>query len=127
MKRVLVLWGPVAAWMGVLYGFSAQSSVPGAASIPDWLTHGAAYALLGLLAARALAGGLGAPLAVGKALLAVTIASAYGVSDEYHQSFVPQRDADPYDVLKDFGGAALGVLLARELGRRAAGQESEPR
>lgn len=112
--------------MGVLYGFSAQSSVPAASVVPDWLTHGAAYLVLGGLAARALAGGLGARLSVAQAVLAVAIASAYGVSDEYHQSFVPERESDPLDVLKDFAGACVGAALAGALGRRALGQGNEP-
>lgn len=123
--RPLALWAPAVAWMAVLYGFSAQSNVPAASSIPDWLTHGAAYCVLGGLIARALAGGLGARLSLAQALLAVALATAYGVSDEYHQSFVPERESDPFDVLKDFGGALVGAALVRELGRRATGRGNE--
>lgn len=44
---------------------------------------------------------------------AFLLALAYGVTDEYHQSFVPGRSGnDPYDLMADcFGGMAGAVLL----------------
>ena len=45
------------------------------------------------------------------AWLAVLIVSAFGVTDEWHQSFVPGRDADVFDWLSDTLGAALAVVL----------------
>ncbi len=45
------------------------------------------------------------------ALLAVLIVSAFGVTDEWHQSFVPGRDCDVFDWLADTLGAALAVTL----------------
>lgn len=44
-------------------------------------------------------------------LFAVVIASLYGVSDEFHQSFVPGRVSSIYDVLADFFGSILAALL----------------
>ena len=41
--------------------------------------------------------------------MAIILATAYGASDEFHQSFVPGRYADPRDILADFTGAVLGV------------------
>jgi VanZ family protein len=37
---------------------------------------------------------------------------AYGISDEWHQSFVPGRSADVADVVADSVGGALGVWWA---------------
>ena len=116
--RLLGLWGPVVAWMGALFFASAQTFPGGGPSIPDWLTHGTAYAVLGGLACRALAGGLGRPLSLGLALLAVALSTGYGVTDELHQRFVPNRHADPWDVVKDFGGAVAGSAASLALGRR---------
>jgi len=99
----LRLWAPVAAWMSVLFWLSHQSAPPGARLVPDWVSHGGAYALLGALCHRALRGRARA------ALLAVALSTAYGVTDEYHQSFVPPRQADAADVAKDFGGSVLGA------------------
>jgi VanZ family protein len=118
MMRVLSLWLPVLLWMAALFGFSAQSSGGGGLSIPDWASHGTAYAILSGLVCRALAGGWRAPLTRRGALLAVLLSTAYGVSDEYHQSFVPHRDASLADVGKDFGGALLAAGLWRAFARR---------
>lgn len=113
MSTVLRLWGPVVGWMAAIFIASAQSDVGGFGRIPDWLTHGAVYFLLAVLVCRALAGGLGRPASAGAALVAVALSVGHGIGDEYHQSFVPGRDASAGDVAKDLGGAALGALLYR--------------
>jgi VanZ family protein len=42
----------------------------------------------------------------------------YAVTDEVHQSFVASRHGSPWDVLIDITGAALGVFLIWQMGRR---------
>jgi VanZ family protein len=120
VRTKLRLWGPVAAWMTVIFAASAQSDVGVFGRIPDWSTHGTVYLVLSVLVCRALAGGFAAPLAPAAAVLAVVLCTAYGISDEFHQSFVPGRDASAGDVAKDFGGSALGALLCRRLAPSAA-------
>lgn len=44
-------------------------------------------------------------------LIAVAIASLYGVSDEIHQLFVPGRFCDPVDWAVDTAGALVGALI----------------
>jgi VanZ family protein len=110
---LLRLWGPVVVWMAVIFRASSASELGPAGRIPDWLTHGSAYLLLSVLICRALAGGFRRPLGAAAAVLAVMIAGAYGVSDEWHQSFVPGRDASAADVAKDLAGASLGAALMR--------------
>ncbi len=46
-------------------------------------------------------------------VLAVGIASAYGVTDEWHQYFVPDRSCDPADWAVDTIAALCGASLAR--------------
>lgn len=45
----------------------------------------------------------------------ILFAVLYGISDEFHQSFVPGRDFDPWDALANFAGASLVMyyLFAR--------------
>ena len=111
MGRFLSLWGPVGAWMAVVFVASAQSDVGVVGRVPDWITHPIAYCILGLLVSRATSGGLGRPLVGGEALLIVALCTLYGVGDEFHQWFVPGRDASAWDVVKDCVGSSLAVAL----------------
>ena len=45
------------------------------------------------------------------AVLTVVFCSAYGLSDEWHQSFVQGRDASVYDWMADTTGAFLITFL----------------
>ncbi len=109
--HVIWLWGPVVAYMAALFVLSAQPVLPGASLTPDWVQHGVAYAGLGLVTLRAFSGDRLARVGAGTALAAWLVAAVYGVSDEFHQSFVPDRMADLRDVVADAIGAALGVGL----------------
>jgi len=111
---------PALLYAGLLYFLSDRALPPDL--LPhfagaDKLVHAAAYAVLGallLLPLRNLAvpGG-------GAVLAAAALASAYGAADEWHQSFVPGRDADPIDWLADTAGGALGAgAFAAALRRR---------
>lgn len=73
--------------------------------------HALLYAGLGALLVRALAGGLRRHVTLASALAAVAIAAAYGISDEFHQWFVPPRSVEGLDVLADTVGAALSAAV----------------
>lgn len=79
------------------------------------LAHFCEYAVFGFLLQNAL--GCSSPARRALAL-AVIVASAYGVTDEFHQLFVPGRACDPADWLVDTAGAALGALIAWRALRR---------
>ncbi|MBU0992789.1 MAG: VanZ family protein [Proteobacteria bacterium] len=82
----------------------------------DKVLHFGGYALLGALFLRAL---ITYPIRKKRTLILLSIlcASLYGVSDEFHQSFVPSRNADVYDVLADTVGSVLGVAAYYLLNR----------
>ena len=103
-------WAPVAFWMAVIFALSSRALPASVSRIPDWTTHGAGYAILCLLLYRALVGGLLRRVPVRAAVVAVAISLLYGVTDELHQSFVPGRQADPWDLVKDLGGVAVAAL-----------------
>ena len=44
-------------------------------------------------------------------LLTVVFCLLYGISDEFHQTFIPGRTASVYDLIADGGGAALVCML----------------
>ena len=104
----LLAWLPVALWAAVILWFSSQPAddLPDVGfQVPDKLVHAAIYALLGALVARALRR---RGLAV--ALAAVAAIAAFGLFDEWTQSFSPGRTPDLRDALADTLGAAAGYL-----------------
>lgn len=68
--------------------------------------------------ALALAYGLGSlSLTLKGVLLNVAICTLYGLTDEWHQSFVPKRSPDASDLLNDAIGAAASAILVYGFGR----------
>lgn len=121
MKRILLYWLPVVAYCGLLYGLSAQSYAPHP-SFPyfDKLAHGALYAVLGFLAARAFSSGRTAWSPRFLLMAAALTAIFYGVFDEWHQSFVPGRMSDWKDTVADgIGGILGGVTFLLAISCRA--------
>ena len=99
------LWLPVLAWAALIF---ALSSVPDLGTgLGGWdlalrkLAHAAAYAVLGVLLMRA----------TGRGGLAFALGALYAVSDEVHQTFVPDRLGSPIDVAIDAIGVVSGVVL----------------
>jgi len=113
-------------WMGVIYALSSisGSSVPGRFSTA---AHFVVYAVLGALYLWALPR---RERVWPTAFAAVALASLYGITDEFHQSFVPGRMPDPADWLVDTAGALTAVLiivgLRRALATRAAKRSTAP-
>ena len=99
--------------MGVIFRVSAipGSDLPGRFSS---LGHLGVYAVLGALTFVALQPNRRADEAV---ILAVFLAALYGITDEYHQSFVPMRTPDVADWGVDTLGAFVGALAAMSLAR----------
>lgn len=96
------------------------SALPGG-SVPGrfgWLGHLLAYAVLAGLYFAALDPRRRDPRA---AVLAVALASAYGITDEVHQLFTPGRSSDPVDWAVDTLGALVAVGLMVMIGRRNPG------
>jgi VanZ family protein len=106
------------ALMALIFYLSAQQQVgPELPAFTRIVAHFSLYALLAALWVWALAPALGR-----RALLvAAAISLLYGVSDEYHQSFVPGRDPSLFDIVVDAAGVAVAlvVLRHRQSSRRA--------
>ena len=87
------------------------SSIPGS-GVPSGfgsVAHYVEYAVFGALLRLLLATTPGHPEPM---LSATAVASAYGVTDEVHQAFVPMRTPDPADWIVDTLGALSGAWLA---------------
>jgi VanZ family protein len=113
--RILVLL----AWMGMITYWSSQGSLP--IDRPDVanvlhnfqhrLAHLLAFGLMGLLGRWAFDGW---PRA---AFLAILATSLFGISDEFHQSFVPGRRAAIDDWALDTASAALAIYVLAQVRR----------
>ncbi len=110
------VWSLCAAWAGVIFFVSSRTgdSLPGGFSIQG---HVIEYFVLGALLTWALSDEGVKPSAI---VLAVLLASLYGITDEIHQHFVPGRTPDAMDWLLDTLGATAGAFFARALILRAA-------
>jgi VanZ family protein len=98
--------------MGLIFGLSAQPTLPelmgGWMELQDIAGHFTAYGVLALLGGWALEG-TGVRHAGRWAFL---LALLYGLSDEFHQRFVPGRHPDLLDIATDAAGAAIAPWLA---------------
>jgi VanZ family protein len=121
-RRAAATLLPALAYAALIFWLSHQPNpFPSlTARLSDKLAHLIEYAVLAVLVTAGLArAGLGAVTA---GLWAVVVGSAYGLTDEIHQAFVPHRSADVRDWVADTLGALLGAALAVAfLRRRKAG------
>lgn len=129
---ILKSWGPAVLWMFIIFSASADSqSVAHTSRIIEpfcrWLfpnvtvaqvetvqfivrkgAHMTEYAMLGVLLLYALSAGRGDPRRWISSAWVLSV--AYAATDEFHQLFVPGRNASFVDVCIDATGAALGLL-----------------
>jgi VanZ family protein len=150
-KRFLRYWGPVLAWTVVIFTGSSDSSSGKRTSriigpILHWLfpgfspetveigvvlvrkcAHLMEYAILAALAWRALERpmrGEARPWSRRHACGAFLIAGLYAISDEFHQTFVANRQGSAWDVLVDATGACLALLALWWLRARSGPRNS---
>jgi VanZ family protein len=107
-------WGPVFLYCSLIFWLSSQPNLlwlnlGGGASLESiygpslstLLKHFVEYLILGLLTQRACT----------RVQLSFLFSGLYGMSDEVHQFFVPMRHFSAIDVLADFTGAFMGVVI----------------
>ena len=107
-------------WL-VVFGFAALiyycSSRPAWEVIPplfphfDKVLHFISYGIFAMLIFRALWADDTRPASTGVLLLGVSLAMIYGVSDEFHQAFVPGREFSWLDMAANGAGAAVAAAL----------------
>src|SRR2546430_358591 len=74
-KSALSLWGPVVAYMAVIFYVSSLHQPPLPPGVGDKPAHSFGYLWLGLVLARALAGGLPPRITLRQALIGLALAS----------------------------------------------------
>ena len=105
----VISWALVAAWACLIFFMSSNTGTglnmgPGVDALSS-IAHFCEYTMFGALLANALRCHMPLRRAC---LIAIACASLYGVSDEVHQLFVPERMCDPVDWMVDTAGSALG-------------------
>jgi VanZ family protein len=113
LGRRLALWLPPMLYAAFIFHLSSESSpLPDLTeAVWDKALHATEYAGLALLLCRAWRGE--GVAWTGAMLFGLAVASAYAATDEWHQSFVPLRDANVLDWFADSVGATAGVALLR--------------
>jgi VanZ family protein len=121
MGQVLWYWAPVALYAGTIFFLSAQShpeeQLPSflLEGVSDKVLHAVEYGILSLLCYRAFRWAAGPAVARQAVVLAIVMASVYGLTDELHQLFVPFRESSWQDWLADTIGAVIGAMSWRFL------------
>ena len=115
MER-LRAWGPAVGWAAVLFVLSALPQLGRAPSFPfsDKVAHVAIYGILGITLAW---GWSRSPRPVSHLVLLVA-GAVYGISDEWHQMYVPGRVPDVADWLADVVGLWVGYAAALQFVER---------
>lgn len=99
------------AYCGLIFFLSSRSTLPVSEDLfanEDKLFHAGGYAIMAWFAWRTFTHRLGSSSSVAAA--AFLFSSIYGISDEWHQSFVPQRDPDIWDWVADSTGSLCAVV-----------------
>ncbi len=101
---------PMLVVMGIIFFLSHQSA--GSLALPvvyglDKVLHLIAYAVLAATVIYAVPPHIFRAHPLQTRMLILAFCLAYGISDEFHQSFVPGREPSIFDVVADVCGAAL--------------------
>ncbi len=113
LKEILIRWGPPIVIMLAIAAFSSTpgGKLPNFGSWDAWVKkagHVIGYALLAVSFWRAI------DYSRNRIWIAWMLSVLYGLTDEFHQSFVPGRHPSLIDAfLFDGGGAVLGLLIIR--------------
>ena len=104
---------PAVVWMAVIFALSSQRQFPSPGGLSVELQAIAAHLFLFGTLALLIAIGLEPyrPRMRWFQLVVVAFVVLYGITDEIHQSFVPGRTPDPFDVLVDGIGASIAVII----------------
>jgi len=119
---------PMITVMGIIFFLSNQ---PGdrldLPDIPDLdkVLHAVAYGVLAFTVLFAVPENKNRKNPWGVSLLVVMFCLLYGISDEFHQSFVPNRMPSVMDVIADTTGAVVVVFIWFQMKKQEIGAEGK--
>lgn len=132
MNRVWLYWLPALTHMALIFYLSSRERFPVDAPPVPFIDKFVHLALFGTLAFLFLWGWMKGRIRSTPPrvfLYCIGFVAFYGVTDEVHQMFVPNRNPDIGDWIADVLGAILvcGVVLVRNIYLNAFGIEVEER
>lgn len=114
-KSFMIYQSPAILWALLLFIFSSIPHPPNVkilASYDDLFKHAIVYGIFGFFIARALFyQSRFRRLRENYVIFALLLGALYGISDEFHQYFVPGRSSEILDVLADCFGIMIGIIL----------------
>jgi len=118
---------PPIAWAGLIFYMSSRSTMPVEPPFNgfDKLVHAIEYGTLCLLIARAIQPIGFFHISETVWMIAVLASFIYGISDEMHQAFVPNRSCDLFDAFFDLIGAAIPALVSISIGTKTKIKDSD--
>lgn len=113
MKGFFKYWAPLYIYAGIIFFISGISKPLPEIDIPslDKLLHVLEYGIFAILAGRAFKNSSKEKIFDNFKMLAALAAIAYGISDEFHQSFVAGRCFSVFDIMADSVGGILGAFI----------------
>jgi len=114
MKYFLYYWLPVFVYAVIIFYFSSLPRIPPEILriIPETLIlHVIEYAIFTFLLFRAFANSKNITLKNNTILLSITIATVYGMMNEFYQNFVPGRIYSVFDMIANFIGSLLVTIF----------------
>lgn len=98
-------------YCSLIFWLSSQSSLPSPVLFihQDKIIHLGAYFVMGILAWRFFNDYITSPKIV--IIMSLCFCSLYGLSDEWHQSYVPNRESDILDWIADTLGASIAMII----------------
>ena len=110
----LLRWAPAVLWAAVIFTLSSMSGLPAPPSgFTDKHAHVVTYGVLCALVVWGLTDRAPGRTTWSVSAVAAVLATLYGVSDEWHQSFVPGRDVSVLDLAADASGAVVAAVGLR--------------
>jgi len=106
-------WLPVLAFMGFIFYASSipGSNIPSLFPFQDVVFHLSVYLMLAFFFSRALRNTYPDIRASKIILITILFAVFYGMTDEFHQAFVPLRTVSGFDLFIDAVGSVTGSLI----------------
>lgn len=120
VKNQLLYWVPVYLYAGVIFYLSSVPVLHApeqqfGITISDAAKHIVEYAILSFLLFRAFTNSNSLSIKTKAYLFAITLFILYGITDELHQFFVPERVCSGLDAL--FDGIGSSLILIKEFFR----------